>query len=831
MRLHKARLRGWLAFPDEVSIDFDALPEGVIAVCGENGAGKTSLVELLFPGSLYGTLPTRGGLADAAVARDAFVETLWSLPDGRKITVRQEVDAKTRRRSTSVLDGALQPLTSRALGTEYAGWASGNLPPEDFYLATAFMAQRSTGFLGLSMPARKALVLRALGLDRYETWATRAKERREAARGAVDRTVVAQGLARAGAIPRDEAAARVIAAEGALVAARETHQRAADALASAEDAARDAVALAGDHERVARLRREAQAALRDAEDAAHASTVAIEDLERAVAATDGAVAAQGRLQGERDAVDALRAAHEAARAQREEAASALRVLQDEHRDAGNRLVAMQRERAALERRCEQLVHWRNEAAAVQERKRAWSEALEALEAIESEIIAKTHLRLASARDRIGSLVARHETIETTLSRAMKVDDSVQIEECVEYAHGVARDAIVDDDAAGKAAEAAGPRVQELQAALPLAKTRAQSADASLRRAEEAAARLPDAEEARAAADAIGTQEEDVRAGGTALARRVDEARALFEQRERDVLEAGKALRAAEATVRATEALAARAAEGAAARARLQEFESRHPALVDALRAAQERLAATPAPGQPPVQPALDGPRAAVSRATDAVAAAERALAVAEEAARASAEAEERVRVATEERHAAERDLSDWAALHHALGRDGIQACEIDAAGPELSTLATDLLAACYGPRWSLALTTTQPLKDGSGDREVYDLLVTDADARDPRECPVARKSGGEGVIVGESIALALSTFAASRAGGAAGATWVRDESGSALDAQKAVAYVHMLRRALRLAGAGRALLVTHSSPAQSVCDARIVVAGARVTVE
>jgi exonuclease SbcC len=287
----------------------------------------------------------------------------------------------------------------------------------------------------------------------------------------------------------------------------------------------------------------------------------------------------------------------------------------------------------------------------------------------------------------------------------------------------------------------------------------------------------------------------------------------------------------ERTVRATEQAAARAPEAAAVRGRLEVWTAGHPALEQAFRDANDRVAATPRPGEPPAAPVLDGPRGRVARAAGDVQRLEGALAVAEDAVGAAVLADQRVARATTERQVAEAELADWTALHHALGRDGIQACEIDAAGPELSTLATDLLAACYGPRWTLAMTTTQPLKDGSGDREVYDMLVTDADAKDPKECPVARKSGGEGVIVGEAIALALSTFAASRAGGAAGATWVRDESGSALDHAKAVAYVQMLRRALRLAGAGRALLVTHSSAALSVCDARIVVAGGRVRIE
>jgi hypothetical protein len=50
---------------------------------------------------------------------------------------------------------------------------------------------------------------------------------------------------------------------------------------------------------------------------------------------------------------------------------------------------------------------------------------------------------------------------------------------------------------------------------------------------------------------------------------------------------------------------------------------------------------------------------------------------------------------------------------------------------------------------------------------------------------------------------------------------VRDESGAALDPDKAVAYVAMLRRGVEMIGARHALLVSHSRKVQEMCDARI----------
>jgi len=48
-----------------------------------------------------------------------------------------------------------------------------------------------------------------------------------------------------------------------------------------------------------------------------------------------------------------------------------------------------------------------------------------------------------------------------------------------------------------------------------------------------------------------------------------------------------------------------------------------------------------------------------------------------------------------------RDIADWRILERDLGPDGVHAIEIELAGPAVSRIANDLLAACYGPRFAL----------------------------------------------------------------------------------------------------------------------------------
>ena len=89
-----------------------------------------------------------------------------------------------------------------------------------------------------------------------------------------------------------------------------------------------------------------------------------------------------------------------------------------------------------------------------------------------------------------------------------------------------------------------------------------------------------------------------------------------------------------------------------------------------------------------------------------------------------------------------------------------------------------------------------------------------------RDAPAETYSGGEKTILGEAVSLALSTLACRRSG-VDRPTLVRDESGAALDADKAVAYVAMLRRAAEMIEADRVLLVSHAVEVQALCDARI----------
>lgn len=180
------------------------------------------------------------------------------------------------------------------------------------------------------------------------------------------------------------------------------------------------------------------------------------------------------------------------------------------------------------------------------------------------------------------------------------------------------------------------------------------------------------------------------------------------------------------------------------------------------------------------------------------------------------------------RTAVETDVSDWVRLSQDLGRDGLQAMEIDAAGPELTELINDLLRACVGSRWTVSVETQRASADGKKTIEGCEIRVLDTERG--RDATADSLSGGERVLVGEAISLALSMLACRRSG-LEGITLVRDETGAALDPTNGRAYVAMLRRAAVIVGASQVLFVSHSPEVQELADARIWVSGGKVSVQ
>ncbi|MBE3130402.1 MAG: AAA family ATPase, partial [Acidobacteria bacterium] len=164
----------------------------------------------------------------------------------------------------------------------------------------------------------------------------------------------------------------------------------------------------------------------------------------------------------------------------------------------------------------------------------------------------------------------------------------------------------------------------------------------------------------------------------------------------------------------------------------------------------------------------------------------------------------------------EAELADWRWLGRGLGREGVQALELDAAGPQVSGLANELLADAYGSRFQLRFETQAAKADGKGVKETFDVVVVDTEKG--REGNGEDLSGGEKVIVGEALGLAVGLFHAQAAGVSLG-TVIRDETVGALDPENGEKYLAMLRAFLRVGHVHQLLYVAHNPALIDMADA------------
>lgn len=823
MRLETLRLRGFGPFVDEVLVDVAALPGPLVAVTGDNGAGKSTLLELL-PGALYRACPTRGALAALATTRDAFVEA--RIVNGARYTVRQLVDAVSGKGEAIVLDEGGRALLDSTKLRAFDGWASAHLPPADVLFASLFAVQGRGGFLDASPGQRKAILLRALGIERLEALAAAARERVRRVEGELAvvqaRIFDVEGEAQA---REPERGADVEAATAELDHAEQAHSAALaerDRACGAFDEARARhAALALERQRAEQFAAERGRLASEIHDldleieGLELRAAELDDQQRQVEELERKLA----LRAERAAaLEQLRAAYAERKAAFEVAKAGLEELAEAASRAEASLRELRIRGQRLEAQTADLAACRTADNEAQIARAMIAEEEAVLAEAQAELEALRRLQLSGARDRIAGLRSGLEEI-------------VGYDGHGEYGAGdlgsgiaIARETLSRDDVAREAEAQAPDRIGHLEAIERKCLAELRDARQALERAQRLAARRPDVE---AAAEELERVYEAMRA--STLSEAGEAARAARERVRELAGDVAKLVddgRTIAREVASFDDLATQLVRASGARVRLEEARAARARAVEQLEKRRAELAALPEASVPEAVD-LEALAAAAGAAVEALEVARRRQ---DEAGRWLEDARRlAARIAELQRELAELESTrrDWQKLALDLGRDGLQALEIDAAGPELTSTINELLHSCVSSRWSISIETTRPSADGRKQLEGLDVRVLDTVAG--RDDLVETFSGGERVLLGEAVSLGLAMLAAKRAG-LEGVTLVRDESGAALDAAHARAYVAMLRRAAELVRASHVLLVTHSAEVAELCDARLQVSGGRVEV-
>ncbi|WP_168788881.1 AAA family ATPase [Paraburkholderia aromaticivorans] len=166
------------------------------------------------------------------------------------------------------------------------------------------------------------------------------------------------------------------------------------------------------------------------------------------------------------------------------------------------------------------------------------------------------------------------------------------------------------------------------------------------------------------------------------------------------------------------------------------------------------------------------------------------------------------------------EIAKWKLLSKGLGNDGVIALTIDDAGPALTQEVNDLLLACYGMRFTVEIRTQRALANGEL-REGFEILVHDADSDNTKVVGVM--SGGQKVWINECMTRGIALYIAHIAGQPYG-TLFTDEADGPLDPEKKRQFVRMKREVLKRGGYGREFFITHTPELLEEADAVIDVA-------
>lgn len=797
MRYKSIKVRG-MGVLKSVDLDLESLPGPLVCVTGPNGSGKSTLLQLLAGGAMYRRTATRGTLVSLATARDSFVEV--GLVADKPWTIHQAVDCVSKKGESLVLDADGKPAFRDTGNLTYDSWARDNLPPPEVLYSSAVSIQKSGGFLDLKRGDRMAVLLRVIGAERLERLAELARKR-----GATAASEMSMLLAR---LVDSERCAESPGQAKTLLEACEV-QVAADqkAAEAAREALRRAELLAVDSQAAAEVRSRREAAVARVADARRVAADIAERLAnnralvgdavaiREACGRDAVLAEQGeRVQGE--AVGIMDAA-----------ASANALVSKAQADVTLELQTKQAAESSVARESKVLIEEPSVLAAVggleMEQARIVDYDQEVME-LESDLNDLETQRLGNKDRRITFLRGSLDTIAAQFPFIPL--------------HEFADESIKLDDAEKERAEKLPADIVAARKAVEDAREVSRGCVSRARTLEKMAGRAGEMQCARRAAEDARMAIADSDLELTVLKSAVDELIAQWNEAaglvksNRDKAKAVQEERAGLARlVRRRKALDE-------SETRIQELERQTAEQATTLASHEAELAQLPEIPDDGGAPDVYKHKRQVTQADDKLSHASMSLGEARARVLRAEEDAAKVDALKAEARAAEVVVTDWKKLAADVGRNGLQAAEVDSAVPTLNTLVADILTTCVGTRFSVQFSTDRLTADGKGTREALDVRVIDN--KNGRDALAETYSGGEVAIVGEAVALAL-TVLGCECSGTDNPDLVRDETGAALDAENSDAYIRMLRHAAKMVGAKHIFYVSHNAEAIAAADAKI----------
>lgn len=161
------------AFPGEITINFAQLPS-LIAITGANGAGKTTILDLI-TAALYLTMPYRPTALVRQFVAPGYIDLMWSYND-RTYRSIVHVDPRAEKTEATLTDAAAGVVLAGPLQKNYLRAVEQILGPLHVFLASAYAVQSGAGsFLRASRSDRKAILAELLALREWDVLHDKAK--------------------------------------------------------------------------------------------------------------------------------------------------------------------------------------------------------------------------------------------------------------------------------------------------------------------------------------------------------------------------------------------------------------------------------------------------------------------------------------------------------------------------------------------------------------------------------------------------------------------------------------------------------------------------------
>lgn len=175
MKIHSLKVRGAIGFKkglglDEVEVDFTGL-SGLVALAGQNGFGKTTLLENLSP---YRQFASRtGAMRHHFFLRDSFRDLTFEY-GGDVYRTLVKIDAESDRTEGYVWKNGESMIDGKV--TNYSRYIEDLLGSSNLFYNSVFCAQNSAKMSDMSTGDLKKLFVEFLRLDRLAGYEQAAKQ-------------------------------------------------------------------------------------------------------------------------------------------------------------------------------------------------------------------------------------------------------------------------------------------------------------------------------------------------------------------------------------------------------------------------------------------------------------------------------------------------------------------------------------------------------------------------------------------------------------------------------------------------------------------------------